>query len=347
MIVTPAPAYALGVDIGGTKTLAALVDDSGRTTGAFEVPTPAADGPAAILDTAIRLAGRALAALPAGARPIDAIGIGSAGVIDSETGTVLSATTSLTGWAGTDIRVAFQRAFPRLGVTVVNDVQAFTWAETVHGAAAGSTLVLGVMVGTGIGGGLVIDGRLHNGAHSAAGHLGHIVVAGAEGLPCPCGQSGHLESIASGSAMTQAYNLARVSADGSADGSADDLRAVADAAARGDALARGILEAGAEAVGCAIGSVANLIDPELIVIGGGVTGLGAGWLDRVRRAAARTTIPVIGTLRIESGLLGAAAVNIGAARLARPAPARSGPARPDSGPLVPAHAGPSLGSGTP
>lgn len=330
----PAPAYALGVDIGGTKTLAVMVDDSGHTTGAFEAPTPAADGPVAILGTAIRLAGGALAALPPGARTVDAIGVGSAGVIDSATGTVLSATSSLSDWAGTDIRRAFQLAFPGLTVTVTNDVQAFTWAEAVHGVAAGSSQMLGVMVGTGIGGGLVVRGRLHSGAHSAAGHVGHVVVAEALGLTCPCGQDGHLEAIASGPAMTRAYRLAG--------GSAQDLRAVAEAATRGDGVARGILEAGADAVGSALGSVANLLDPELIVIGGGVSGLGAGWLSRVQSAAARTTIPAIGTLRIESGLLGGAAVAIGAARLARPLPRL-----PDFASLVPAHAGTSLDSGTP
>ena len=333
MIRTPAPAYAIGVDIGGTKTFAALVDDSGQAIAAFEEPTPAANGPAAILGTALRLAGRARAALPAGSQPIDAIGIGSAGVIDSKTGIVLSSTSSLTGWAGTDIRQAFEHALPHLAVTVVNDVQAFTWAETVHGAASGSTQVFGVMIGTGIGGGLVIDGRLHSGAHSAAGHLGHVVIAGADGVPCPCGRHGHLESIASGPAMTDAYRHAG--------GSADDLRAVAAAANRGDALARGILEAGADAVGFAIGSVANVLDPELIVIGGGVTGLGSGWLARVRSAAGRTTIPVIGVLRIESGVLGAAAVVIGAARLAQPISRR----QLNSDSLVPARL--VRGSGTP
>ena len=310
MIMTAAPAYSLGVDIGGTKTLAALVDDFGRAARTFEAPTPASGGPTAILGTALRLAGLALAELPAGAQPIDSVGIGSAGVIDQATGTVLSSTSALVDWAGTDIRRAFQNAFPGLSVIVVNDVQAFTWAETVHSVAAGSTQVFGVMVGTGIGGGLVVDGRIHTGAHSAAGHLGHIVVAGAAGLPCPCGRDGHLESIASGPAMTAAYR--RVG------GTADDLRAVAAAAANGDALARDILDTGADAVGSAIGSVANLLDPELIVIGGGVTGLGADWLGRVRLAAARTTIPAIGPLRIEPGLLGAGAVAIGAARLARP-----------------------------
>jgi len=329
-----APAYALGVDIGGTKTLAVLVDDSGRTTGLFEAPTPAANGPAAILESAIRLAGRALDALPSGARPVDAIGIGSAGVIDSATGTVLSATSSLAGWAGTDIRRAIRNAFPGLAISVANDVQAFTWAESVHGAAAGNAQVVGVMVGTGIGGGLVVDGRPHSGSHSAAGHLGHVIVAGAAGLPCPCGRDGHLESIASGPAMTRAYRLAG--------GSADDLRAVAAAATGGDGAARGILEAGADAIGSALGSIANLLDPELIVIGGGVTGLGADWLDRVRSAAARTTIPLIGALRIETGLLGRAAVAIGAARLARPIPGQL-----DSTALFPTHAGPANGSDTP
>lgn len=323
--MTMGNAWALGVDIGGTKTLATLVDNSGVAAGVCEGPTPAAGGPDAVLDGAIDLARRALNALPGGAEAVAAIGVGAAGVIDAATGTVLSATSSLPGWSGTDIRRAFQDAFPGLDVVVVNDVQAFTWAETVHGSAFGRSIVLGVMVGTGIGGGLVVGGRLVDGAHSAAGHLGHVTVASAAGLRCPCGRSGHLEAVASGPAMTDAYRRAG--------GDARDLRAVAAAATSGDPIARVILDAGADAVGIAIGSVANMIDPDTVVIGGGVTGLGDGWLDRVRVAAAGTAVPALGLLQIDVGTLGATAVAIGAAELARAESAGTKFAAMASGPV--------------
>ena len=296
---------AVGVDIGGTKTLATLVDDAGTPGRIFVAATAADAGPDAILATAIGLARHALSEIPA-----TAIGIGSAGVVDRTTGIVQSATTALPGWAGTDIRQAFLSAFPAAVVTVVNDVQAFTLAETVHGAATGSTFVAGVMVGTGIGGGLVTDARILDGAHWAAGHLGHVESAAAAGLACPCGRIGHLESVASGAAMTAAYRRAG--------GHADDLQSVAVAARGGDLVARGILDTGADALGTAIGSIANMLDPEVVVVGGGVAGLGESWLDRVRTATRGATIPALGELRIVRGALGESAVAIGAARVARP-----------------------------
>lgn len=306
------PTHALGVDIGGTKTLVTLVDDSGTPGRVFAAPTPALNGPEAILDNAIGLARRVLSESSHPPLAMRDIGIGSAGVVDAKTGIVRFATTSLPGWAGTDIRGAFLRAFPAAVVTVVNDVQAFTLAETVHGSAAGRELVLGVMAGTGIGGGIV-NGSIVQGAHFAAGHIGHVDVPSAAGMPCPCGRSGHLESVASGTAMTAAYRRAG--------GDADDLQAVAAAANGGDVIAQGILDTGADALGLAIGSIANVLDPDQIVVGGGVASLGEWWLARVRKAAGKTTMPLIGEPRIALGTLGEAAVAIGAARVARPLPA--------------------------
>lgn len=294
----------LGLDIGGTKTLAALIDEHGRASHVREAATPAQSGPRAVLDNAISLAREAL-----GDTRVTAIGVGSAGVIETDIGVVLSATGALRDWAGTDLQGAILAEFPTVTVRVLNDVQAFTVAEGHHGAAAGARLVLGVMVGTGIGGGLIVNGEVVTGAHSATGHIGHILVPPATGIPCPCGRSGHVESVASGPAMTEAFRRLG--------GTATTLAEVAAAAERGDKKALQVLADGADAVGLAVGSIANVIDPDVVVIGGGVTNLGSSWIDRVREAAHTTTIPALGDLRIEQALLGSTAVAIGAAYEAR------------------------------
>jgi glucokinase len=290
----------VGLDIGGTKTLAALVAPDGSVIDSLTAPTPGSAGPYAVLGVAIELTRRVLAhRVPA------AIGVGAAGVIDSGTGVVRSSTGSLIGWGGTDIRGSLLSAFPGVPVTVLNDVQAFALGESAHGVGRGVDDLLGVTVGTGIGGALLLAGRLVIGAHSAAGHIGHVVVPGAVGSACPCGRTGHLEAIASGPAMTRAGRRAGLVV--------DDLQAIAILAAAGDSVAVRVLDGGARALGLALGSLANVLDPELVVIGGGVAGLGDAWLELVRRAAHETTIPVIGAVRIERGSLGDDAVAVGAA----------------------------------
>lgn len=299
---------SLGVDIGGTKTLVALVNNDGSPGPIHESPTPAAHGADAVLDRAIELALDA-----AGNRRVDYLGIGAAGVIDHATGQVLSATSALPGWQGTDIRSVFEAAFPSAVVRVINDVQAFTLAESAYGAGAGIHTVLGVTAGTGIGGALILGGTIHWGAKNAAGHIGHVLVPGAEGRLCPCGKFGHLEAIASGTAMTKSY--------GELGGTAETLRDVAQAASTGDDTALGVLEQGADALGASLASLANVLDPGVIVLGGGVTLLGAWWLARVRAAAKAVSIPALGQLRIEESMVGRAAVAIGAAYATHTVPA--------------------------
>ncbi|MEU4664567.1 ROK family protein, partial [Micromonospora chalcea] len=189
------------LDIGGTKTTAALVTAAGEVVGRHTAPTPGRSGAAAVLDTAAGLVEKLRADAPDVVR---ALGVGSAGVIDSGSGLVLSATDVLTGWAGTDLRGDLGR---RLGVpvTVVNDVHAHALGEARHGVAAGYDTVLYVAVGTGVGASFVLGDNVLAGAHSAAGHAGHQPSAYAGTLPCTCGGRGHLEAIAAGPALTAEY----------------------------------------------------------------------------------------------------------------------------------------------
>src|SRR5690606_30724354 len=172
-----AVSLVVGLDIGGTKTAAGVVDRSGAVLAAETRATPAADGPGAILGAAAEL----VRALDGRRGIVAAVGVGSAGVIDPRTGRVLSATGTLAGWAGTDLRGELSR---RLGlpVEVANDVHAHALGEQWRGAAAGRRDVLLVAVGTGVGASVVLDGRVRYGAHAVAGHAGHVPSGAAAGL---------------------------------------------------------------------------------------------------------------------------------------------------------------------
>ncbi|MFB6889794.1 ROK family protein [Kitasatospora sp. NPDC056327] len=290
-----------GVDIGGTKISAGLVTGDGTLERIVTVPTPAAEGPAAVL-----------AAAAGAVRGLDhdvlAVGIGSAGVIDPVGGLVRSATDALPGWAGTDLRGGLR---DHLGVPVAvdNDVHAHALGEAWTGAAAGRRTVLLVAVGTGVGGSLLVDGRVHHGARAAAGHVGHIAATPAAGLPCTCGGTGHVEAVSSGPALLTAY-LRRGGTPGTG-----HLSRVAAAAGAGDELAAEVLADGARALGQVIGGLANVLDPDVVLIGGGVSRCGDAWWHPLLEAVEGELLPPLRGLPVHPGALGPAAAVIGAARL--------------------------------
>lgn len=292
-------APTVGVDIGGTKTAAALVGPRGEVLARREAPTPARSGPDAVLDTAAGLAADLLTR--AGAGPV---GVGSAGTVDPATGSIRYATDSLPGWAGTPVADALTA---RLGrpVRVTNDVNAAALGECWAGAGRGRAQVLLVAVGTGLGGALVRDGRVEAGTRGAAGEVGHLPAPGAERLRCGCGRYGHLEAIASGTGLAAAYAIAT--------GTRATGRTVADRAAAGDPVARQVVDRAGTILGAALAGLVALLDPAAVLVAGGAAGallpaasaaywaeLPAGWAD----------VPLL------PAALGADAVLVGAARLA-------------------------------
>ncbi|MGI0521026.1 ROK family protein, partial [Microbacterium maritypicum] len=235
-----------------------------------------------------------------------AAGVGAAGVIDHETGTIRAASATFVGWAGFPLADELER---RLGVPVrvENDVNAFLLGEA---AADGRTDrdVLGVMLGTGVGGALIIDGDLHHGPHGAAGEIGHT--PGYSELVCTCGQIGHLETLASGTSIALRYQE-RTSAP------VRDAREVADRARGGDAEAIAVFDAAGRALALACASAATILDLPCAIVGGGVT---AAW-DLLEPSILRTLdtdSPVSGIpLRIIPAVLGSDAVALGAIETAR------------------------------
>ncbi len=291
-----------GVDIGGTKTAAALVTPDGRVLARQKVATPAHEGPGAILDAAA-------AAVTGFGTPVAAVGVGSAGVIDSAAGTVLAATDALPGWAGTRLRDGLRRRLGDAPVAVDNDVHAHLVGEAWRGAAVGYRQVLLVAVGTGIGGSMLLDGRIHHGAHHVAGHAGHMPVPAASGRPCGCGGHGHAEAVAAGPALPAAY-LERGGAP-----VADGLATVSARADDGDQLAAAVLAEGATALGQVIAGLVSMLDPELVVVVGGVSNCGPSWWEPLRATVATETLPRLADVPLVRGTLGGEAAVIGAARL--------------------------------
>ncbi|WP_347123976.1 ROK family protein [Microbacterium sp. SY138] len=290
----------LAVDIGGTKTAAALADRDDALLRTEVAATPAAQGPVAVVATVVALAGRLLAG--SGLR-LSGVGIGTAGVVDAGTGTIVSATDTFADWPGTPLAALVRSGLgalllPDAPVAVQNDVDAHAAGEHRHGAAAGAASALVVAVGTGVGAGVVLDDRAVRGAHHVAGEIAHLPVPGAAHLRCPCGRFGHLEAIGSGIGMHRHFRSL------GGDPGITDARGVAMAAAAADPIARRALDESAAAVGRALAGAATLLDPERIVVTGGVPNIGESWWLPMRAAFHAEAIDALQNTPILPGTLG-------------------------------------------
>lgn len=260
---------AVGVDVGGTKVAAGLVAPDGSIGTVVRRPTRAREGGSRVVAQIEDVVREVMAAAAA----IAGVGIGTGGVVDAGRGMVVASTDLITDWAGTDIAGPLSR---RLGVpvSVDNDGNALASGETTFGAARGVPDALCVAVGTGIGGGLVLDGVLRRGPHHVAGAIGHLP-ARTDGV-CSCGVAGHVEAVASGPAMTRIYR--------GRGGDADDFRDVVAAADRGEADAIAVIAEGGLELGRTLAGVVTAFDIEVVVLGGGVPAAGALYVEAVVEA---------------------------------------------------------------
>lgn len=249
--------YAIGIDLGGTNTKFAVAGRDGRLQLEGSWPTPALEGRGVLLEHLKSITRNAIERSVAAGIQISSIGIATAGWVDPNLGRVVYATGNLPGWTGTGIREELEAAVG-LPVAVENDANALAVGERYFGAAQGVDHFVCVTLGTGVGGGCFINGKLNHGAHFMANALGHICIQ-PDGMSCTCGQRGCLEQYANAAA------LVRYAGPGF-----DSAEAVVTAARNGDAAARQALRvyAGYLAHGCA--TMAHLLDPELIVLSGGI-----------------------------------------------------------------------------
>jgi glucokinase len=264
-----------GIDLGGTKIQAAIVDARGEVSGQARQPTPTDGGPrdvAGAMATALREAARAAGVEPA---QLAGIGVGSPGDANEQTGVVSSAK-NLPGWEGSFPLAEVLGKDLGTEVRVGNDVQVATEAEFHLGAGREFQSLIGVFWGTGVGGGLVLDGRPWLG-RGAAGEIGHVVVKRG-GAKCPCGRKGCLEAYAGRSAMEAEARRQHE------EGHKTDLFHLMEkhdkprltsgiwerALDYGDHLTERLIERAIEALGTGIASAVNLLDPEAVIIGGGL-----------------------------------------------------------------------------
>lgn len=292
----------VGVDLGGTKTAACAVDADGRVHGSASAPTPAQEGADAVIANVAALVAILVDELPGRIR---AIGIGSAGIVDPQTGRILGATDAIRGWAGTPLAESVTR-LTGLATRAINDVHAHAIGEHRLGGLADDADVLLVAIGTGIGGSILIDGRPLTGAHAVGGHVGHVPSPHAIGIPCSCGGDGHAEAAGSGPAILEAYRRSGLDA--------PDTRAVAVRAADGDTRAQAAIELSARTVGALVGGLANTIDPDVVIVSGGVPDIGDTWWAPFLSSARRELLPVLREVPIRAGVGGDAAC-VGASRL--------------------------------
>ncbi|MDR6414617.1 ROK family protein [Pseudarthrobacter sulfonivorans] len=312
--------YAIGVDLGGTKTAAGVVSAAGEVLFSETIPTLNRDGGGAILDATAALVSSLVVRAQTEGLEVAGVGVGSAGVIDAGRGVVVSATDAILGWGGTALTAGLAS---RLGldpeaVRAVNDVHAHALGEAWAGAAAGTASSLLVAFGTGVGGSFVLDGQPLLGHRYVGGHVGHVASPYAfhEGVavPCVCGGAGHVEAIASGPAIREAY----VRLGGTSP--AADARAVFALAGAGDAIAIQAVGMGAAAAGQAVAGLANILDPEVVVVSGGLSDAGAPWWRPMERALRAELLPALAGLPVLPAKLGNAAAIVGAARLVLTAP---------------------------
>ncbi len=304
-----APTSALAVDIGGTKFAAAIVDGAGEVLLTRRGRTPVTTDPevlfgalAGVIDRTLTDAGSSLG----DGRLERRIGVGTAAPMDLPAGTV--SPVNIPGWRGFPLRDMLSARY-QAEVGIIGDAVAVAVGEHWRGAARGVDNVLGMVVSTGVGGGLIIGGRVVTGATGNAGHIGHICVDPA-GPPCVCGGVGCLEAIASGRSIA-AWAAQQGFTEG--DGTAET---VALAAAGGDPAAAAAFDRAGDALGRAIAGAVTLLDLELVVVGGGVASTGRLLFDPLARAytrcaalgfaAAPRVVPA--QLSGSAGLIGAAAV---------------------------------------
>ena len=274
----------LALDIGGTKLAVGVVTSDGRTHGLRIAPTRRERGPQAVIDQLFALGREAIEA--SGLGPVSAVGISCGGPLDGPSG-VLQSPPHLPGWIDIPVGPMASDAFG-VPFALENDATAAALAEHRFGAGVGVDNLLYLTVSTGVGGGAFLDGTLLRGAAGNGGEFGHITVR-REGRPCACGRRGCIEAYASGTAIA-ARAREQLADDPSSSLAALHVVTAADvsrAAAAGDALARRVWDETTDLLGAAVTDLVNVFEPEMVILGGGVTRAGAMLLDPVRQVVDR------------------------------------------------------------
>jgi glucokinase len=310
---------ALGIDLGGTAIKAGVVTHTGQIIGRGEVPTEATLGVGGVVGNMARAAHMALTAAGLPASALSGAGIGAPGICNGAVGVVVEAVNL--GWREVPVTLLLAEALG-LPVRLDNDANCAALGEQWCGAARGSDHVLMVTLGTGVGGGLILGGKIYHGFNGWAGEFGHMPAV-VNGPHCNCGHDGCLETVASATAMANAARSAiaagqaqHLGALAEAEQGHVDARLVITAARAGDAPALKVIRDVATHLGNTLGGLISALNPELIVIGGGAAQAGEMLLEPLRAVVAAKGMPeptavariVQAELGNDAGLIGAASL---------------------------------------
>ena len=310
--------HSIGIDLGGTDIKAGLVSATGELSCQVVLPTHVDAGPKAVASR-IAEATREVLAKAEEQRTTDIIGIGlgAPGLIIAETG-VVHFSPNFPGWTDIPLVDDVKKALgiQSLPVFMDNDVNAMTLGELRHGAGVGYQSIVALTLGTGVGGGVVIDGQVYHGSRNTAGELGHTVVE-PNGRYCGCGNQGCLEAYAG------AKNIVERTQEKIAAGSNTKLtseltpKRIAAAAHAGDSLAVEIFAETGVYIGIALTSIAHVLNPEVAIIGGGIAEAGESLLfEPIRNEFTRRAMDIPGMMKVVPATLGNRAGIVGAAMLA-------------------------------
>lgn len=316
----------LGVDVGGTGIKLGLVDTEGRVLAKERIPTHAAASPETDLLAIQEAVNRMLDQVGASPDRLVSVGLGTPGPMDIPRGMLLTPV-NLPGWHHFPIRDRLAELLNR-PVRFANDAAAAAYGEFWQGRGRDCGSLVLLTLGTGVGGGIIVDEVSVDGAHSHGAEVGHIaIVSDADARICSCGKPGHLEAYASATAVVgRTREILAASDRPSALRQEDRLTAldVANAASGGDCLARQIVAETAQYLADGIAILAHVIDPEIVLLGGAMnfggdgSELGRWFLDRVRNRVVQSTFPMVAeNMKIEYASLGGDAGLVGAAGLAR------------------------------
>lgn len=316
----------IGVDLGGTKIAAALVDREGGILGEDRRPTEAERGVEHVM---ANMAAAARAAAGDHLGRVSAVGLGAPGPLNIARGLIFKAP-NLPGWDDVPVVSLLQERLGGLPVFLENDANAAGYGEWAVGAGRGTRNMIYLTISTGIGGGIIIDGRVYHGRDDAAGEVGHMTVE-PDGPPCGCGRRGCWESLCSGTAIAaeMARRLAAGARSRALDLAGGDPQAVnpahvAQAAREGDTEAAAVLEKAFFYLAVGITNLIHFLNPEMVVLGGGVAKLGDQLFIPVRRLVQERAYPaLVKDLPIVPAVLGDRVGVLGAAMVAQDALGRS------------------------
>jgi glucokinase len=291
-----------GIDLGGTSIKFGLVDKDGRVIFKSSVPTP--KGRRAILKEFMHVTELLRQMAEDRGLRLQTVGVGSPGIVNAITGKIIGRSPNIPGWQGAEVSKSLAKA-TGLKVAVDNDANAMALAEHRLGSGKGFGSGLYITVGTGIGSGIILNNQIWRGAHFAGAEIGHTIIE-KNGKPCKCGKCGCVEALAATSAFIEYYGRKTLEPGG--------VKFIFDRAKQGDTRARQAIATAADYLACGIGSALELLNPEVVVIGGGIASGGAIYLRAIRQglkkyasASCRHEVVVKpAKLGNDAGLIGAA-----------------------------------------